>query len=407
MLSAVAFSVALGFGIVAPAIPLFAKHFGVNNAEASSVVSAFALMRLVGAPFAGRLVDRLGERVDAGHRHRHRRRLEPAGRASRSPSASSSSCAASAAPARRCSPCRRLSLLLRVVGARPARPGDRRVPGGLPVRRHHRPARSAAQLTDLVAARTVLHLRRHPAAGRDGRDGLPGARAAARARGRGRHDHAPTPFLEALRNPAYRAALVNNFANGWALFGVRSSLVPLLRQPRLLHRTADGPATASSSRRSCRPSCCSRPDGWSTGRGRRPFLRVGAATRRGRGLVLAFSRNLPPFIVAMALFGAASALLIDVRGGRRRRRHRRARRYRDRRLPDVADAGAFTGPLVAGRLSDLFSFRAAFLATALVSGVAFIGALVMPETRPSRSVAGGAPAPGREALDLRTEPEDA
>ena len=38
------------------------------------------------------------------------------------------------------------------------------------------------------------------------------------------------------------------------------------------------------------------------------------------------------------------------------------------------DAGAFTGPLVAGRLSDLFSFRAAFLATALVSWVALLGA---------------------------------
>src|SRR5664279_3458675 len=63
VLSAVAFSVALGFGIVAPAIPLFAKHFGVSNADASAVVSAFALMRLLTAPFAGRLVNRAGERI--------------------------------------------------------------------------------------------------------------------------------------------------------------------------------------------------------------------------------------------------------------------------------------------------------------------------------------------------------
>ena len=32
---------------------------------------------------------------------------------------------------------------------------------------------------------------------------------------------------QALRFPAYRAALTNGFANGWALFGVRSALVPL------------------------------------------------------------------------------------------------------------------------------------------------------------------------------------
>ena len=49
VLSAVSFSVALGFGIVAPAIPLFAKHFHVSNFQASAVVSVFALMRLVSA----------------------------------------------------------------------------------------------------------------------------------------------------------------------------------------------------------------------------------------------------------------------------------------------------------------------------------------------------------------------
>ena len=64
--------------------------------------------------------------------------------------------------------------------------------------------------------------------------------------------------------------------------------------------------------------------------------------------------------------------------------------------------------MVAGRLSDLFSFRAAFLATAAVSAVALVGSILMPETRPpASSVPGGAAAPGREPLDLRTEPEDA
>ena len=63
VLTAVAFSVALGFGIVAPAIPLFAKDFGVTNFAASAVISVFALVRFVSAPVAGRLVNRLGERV--------------------------------------------------------------------------------------------------------------------------------------------------------------------------------------------------------------------------------------------------------------------------------------------------------------------------------------------------------
>src|SRR3954451_11829616 len=55
--------VALGFGLVAPALPLFAREFGVGNAAAGAVVSAFALMRLVMAPFVGRFVNAVGERV--------------------------------------------------------------------------------------------------------------------------------------------------------------------------------------------------------------------------------------------------------------------------------------------------------------------------------------------------------
>src|SRR4051794_41939407 len=55
--------VALGFGLVAPALPLFAREFGVGKAAAGAVVSAFALMRLVMAPFVGRLVNAVGERV--------------------------------------------------------------------------------------------------------------------------------------------------------------------------------------------------------------------------------------------------------------------------------------------------------------------------------------------------------
>src|SRR5438552_12520026 len=61
ILTAVAFTVALGFGIVAPDIPAFARHFGVSTAAAAGVISAFALMRVVGALPAGRLVDRFGE----------------------------------------------------------------------------------------------------------------------------------------------------------------------------------------------------------------------------------------------------------------------------------------------------------------------------------------------------------
>ncbi|RNI22769.1 MFS transporter [Flexivirga caeni] len=56
------FVIALGYGVVAPALPEFAASFGVDLTAASAIVSAFAVMRLVFAPTSGRLVTRFGER---------------------------------------------------------------------------------------------------------------------------------------------------------------------------------------------------------------------------------------------------------------------------------------------------------------------------------------------------------
>lgn len=54
--------IALGFGLIAPALPAFARSFDVGYTAVSAVVSAFAVMRLLFAPATGRLVALLGER---------------------------------------------------------------------------------------------------------------------------------------------------------------------------------------------------------------------------------------------------------------------------------------------------------------------------------------------------------
>ena len=54
--------IALGFGLIAPALPTFARSFDVGYTAVSAVVSAFAVMRLIFAPATGRLVTILGER---------------------------------------------------------------------------------------------------------------------------------------------------------------------------------------------------------------------------------------------------------------------------------------------------------------------------------------------------------
>lgn len=52
--------IALGFGVVAPALPQYARSFGVSVTAATAVVSSFAGFRLVFAPAAGAPVQRLG-----------------------------------------------------------------------------------------------------------------------------------------------------------------------------------------------------------------------------------------------------------------------------------------------------------------------------------------------------------
>ncbi|WP_134324398.1 MFS transporter [Cumulibacter soli] len=66
ILAAVAFCVAIGYGIVAPAIPGFAREFGVSRTLAALVISMFALARLTAALGGGRLVDRFGARSILG-----------------------------------------------------------------------------------------------------------------------------------------------------------------------------------------------------------------------------------------------------------------------------------------------------------------------------------------------------
>ena len=56
------FFVAVGFGIIAPTIPLFARSFGVNHAQVGAIVSTFAFARFASGLVSGKLVDKFGER---------------------------------------------------------------------------------------------------------------------------------------------------------------------------------------------------------------------------------------------------------------------------------------------------------------------------------------------------------
>ena len=63
VLVAASFFVAVGFGIVLPAIPVFARSFGVSNAAIGLIISIFAITRFVSGLISGKLVDLFGERA--------------------------------------------------------------------------------------------------------------------------------------------------------------------------------------------------------------------------------------------------------------------------------------------------------------------------------------------------------
>jgi DHA1 family multidrug resistance protein-like MFS transporter len=380
VLTAVAFSVALGFGIVAPAIPLFAKDFGASNFAAGAVISVFALVRLASAPVAGRFVNRFGERpvlatgigivgvssLLAGFSGNYAQLLVLRGIGGFGSAMFTVSS---------------FALLLRVVTpdqrgraagtyqtgfllgaiAGPAFGGpltawSLRAPFFV----YAATLLVAGGLATAFLTRTALHEHEIVA---------------------GTADHAPTTLGTALRSSAYRAAVANNFAVGWAIVGVRSSLIPLFVVEGL--RLSPSWTGAGLVLSGAVQALVLVPAGRLVDtRGRRLFLRAGAAISLVAGVTLALAGGAPMLLAGMALYGTGSALLgvssaavvgdaIGGRGGTPVAAFQMA-----------SDAGAFVGPLVAGALADATSFQVAFLATAAVSGLAFLTTLVMPESQP-------------------------
>jgi DHA1 family multidrug resistance protein-like MFS transporter len=379
VLTAVAFAVALGFGIVAPAIPLFAKDFGVSNFAAGAVISVFALVRFASAPVAGRLVDRLGERLVlasgigivgvssllAGLSSSYVQLLVLRGVGGFGSAMFTVSS---------------FALLLRVVAPHERGRATGVYQTGFLLGGIAGPAFGGPLTAWSLRAPFFVYAGTLLVAGAVATVFLARTALNEHELAAGTADRVPTSLGTALRSSAYRAAVVNNFAVGWAIFGVRASLVPLFVVEGL--RLGPSWTGAGLVLSAVVQALVLVPAGRLVdSRGRRPFLRAGAAFALAAGVTMALAGGAPLFLLGMALYGTGSALLGvstaavvgDVIGGRGG-------------APVAAfqmasDAGAFIGPLVAGGLADAASFKVAFLATAAVSGLAFVATVVMPETR--------------------------
>jgi MFS family permease len=116
-------------------------------------------------------------------------------------------------------------------------------------------------------------------------------------------------------------------------------------------------------------------------RGRRPSMIAGGSFAAVAMLMVAVSQSLPVYVVAMALFGVGAAFLsvapsaavgdvVSGRGGTVIAAFQMS-----------SDLGAVAGPLVAGWLSDTYSFGAAFGVTAGVLAAGVLSAVLSTETR--------------------------
>lgn len=373
------FTVALGYGVVAPAIPQFALEFGVSTFAASAIVSAFALMRLVGAPFAGWAVGRLGERrtytigilIVAGSTGATAlavnypqflilRGVGGIGSAMFSVAATALIIKVSPPLARgRVASLNAAGFLLGgLLGP---------VFGGVVAGFGLRAPFVFYFFTLLVAATVVaIALRQSRAAGSPLGDDSAGP---------------SMPLGHALRIPQYRALLTSVFAFGWASFGVRVSLIPIFVAVAFQGNAAVAAWVLAAY--AAGNAILIFPSGrWNDTLGRKPMLIIGMATLTASYLVFPASPNLWLAAAVMFVAGAGSALvnpgqqavLADVLG--QRRGGNVVSTY-----SMTSDLGGVLGPLIAGAIVDVASFGWAFGLTAALLAVAGVAWALVPDSR--------------------------
>lgn len=364
VLIAAAFVIALGFGLIAPILPQFAKSFDVGVAAAGFIVSVFALTRLAFAPVSGRLTSALSEppvyvggvlivavsTILCGFAQDYTQLLvfrAAGGLGSTMFTVSAMSLIARLAPPEirgRISGYYAGSFLIgNIVGP---------VVGGfLAVFGYRLPFFIYGGA--LIVAAAIVYL------------SLLGVRSSAK---RGPRDSRPAMlFTEAWGNPVYRAALVSGFANGWSNFGVRVALVPLFAAQAF----DDGAALAGLSLGlfAIGNAAALTVAGRVTDRhGRRmPVLvglTIGSLALAGIGLADHEVLFIALSIVAGAGIGfmnpAQQAAVADVIG----RDHNGGKVMAGFQM--ATDSGAILGPVVAGLIADSWGFGWAFGITGVV-----------------------------------------
>jgi len=372
--------IALGYGVVAPVLPAYARNFGVSISAATFVITAFAAMRLIFAPPSGLLVQKLGERrvyltgllivalstlacafAETYWQLLVFRSLGGAGSAMFTVSSLALMIRLSPFDARG-RVAGLFSSAFMIGGVAGPVVGSLTAGLGLSV-----PFAIYGMALVVAAVVVFVSLRNSTLAARD--EEVIGPTVSVRT---------------VLRNRAYQAALLSNLAAGWAALGLRVALVPLFVVD-VLHRSA-GMAGLVLAMFAIGNVCAVIPSGHLSDRvGRRKLMIVGLTVSAASTALLGWTTSLPVFLVIAFVTGAASGVFVspqqaavaDIIGNRARGGTAVAT------FQMMSDLGTIVGSLAAGQIAQHVSFTAAFG----VGGVILLAAAVCwslaPETRHS------------------------
>lgn len=384
VLVSAAFIIALGFGLIAPILPQYARSFDVTVFAASFVVSSFSIMRLFFAPASGTLVNRLGYRstyltglsivaastllVAVAQNYWQLLAFRALGGIGStmftvsamglivriSPPAIRGKCSATYGSA---------FLLGNVFGP---------IAGAAMVQWGMRVPFLIYGLA-LIAATLVVAIRLSPEALRQR---VP------------RRTSPVMTFRQAIADSAYRANLVSGFANGWSNFGVRVAIIPLFAAATF-SRGAAVAGFALTLFALGNIIALQFSGSLSDRIGRRPVLLTGLLINGLFTGVMGFMHaDLAVLAVSAAAgFGAGminpvqQAVVADVIGAERQGGTVLAN------YQMAQDLGSIGGPLIVGAIVDAAGFRAGFLACGVITFLAAGIWLTGRETnRPQRTV---------------------
>jgi MFS transporter, ACDE family, multidrug resistance protein len=369
--------IALGYGVVSPVLPQYARNFGVSISAATFVITAFALMRLCAAPASGVLIQRLGERrvyltgllivaVSTGACAFAQtywqlllfRSLGGLGSAMFSVSSLGLMIRISPPDARgRVAGMFSSAFLIGSVGGP--------VLGSVTVGLGLSAPFVIYGVALLLAAAVVFFSLRNSA-------------LAAPAV----HTEPAVSLRVALGNRAYRSALFSNFATGWSVFGLRIALVPLFVS-EVLHRGAGISGLALATFAIGNVSAVI-PSGYLSDRvGRRLLLIAGLLVSGIATIVVGFADSLPLFLAGAYVAGAAAgvftspqqAAVADIIGNKARGGTAVAT------FQMMSDVGAILGSLAVGQIAQHLTFATAFVVSGVILLVAAVGWVFAPETR--------------------------